>query len=174
MLPLDHCNLYYCVANETVAHKVGKNKLHIWLKRAVLASSWLTFASSFVRKSAKPKPRWVPVPLSFLGTRNDFSSPKTLHVRHTDQCIDIKFYTWTQICSRLRSVISLRLCTLSVNTRQSFYSHYTGRRVSRHLRLRTGRFRWTSFTGRMSNSAFGFVQLHSFFNWFYMFYFNYM
>lgn len=38
----------------------------------------LTFASCFVRKSTKPKPRCEPVPLIFFGKRTVFSSPKVL------------------------------------------------------------------------------------------------
>lgn len=41
----------------------------------------LTFASCFVRKSTKPNPLCVPVPVIFFGKRTVFSSPKVLETK---------------------------------------------------------------------------------------------
>ena len=57
----------------------------------------LTFASCLVRKSTKPKPLCVPVPVSFFGKRTVFSSPKVLEqkTREFQNCLH-----WSRVGGR--------------------------------------------------------------------------
>ena len=61
----------------------------------------LTLASCLVMKSTKPKPRWDPVPLAFLGKRTVFSSPNVLargdvHIRASLKQACATFNSFTQ------------------------------------------------------------------------------